>query len=99
VADALKDFVWSSFPFLAKEGAKVDYEWTGIMAFTPDENPLVGKIRGENEWISAGFTGYGMPRTFHGGKYLAEMMLGKLPSNKVIKQYDPARFNQQKAKL
>ena len=31
------------------------------MGFTPDEQPLIGKIK-ENEFIVAGFHGHGMPK-------------------------------------
>ncbi len=31
------------------------------MGFTPDEQPLIGKIN-ESEFIAAGFHGHGMPK-------------------------------------
>ena len=54
------------------------------MGFSPDSFPLVGKIPGKiNEWISAGYGGHGMPRTFLCGKALAEMVAQKAAKDKV----------------
>ena len=58
--------------------------WSGIMGFTADHLPLVGKLpvsiteRGEEggEWIAAGFNGYGMPQCWSSGEAVAKMMLG-----------------------
>jgi glycine/D-amino acid oxidase-like deaminating enzyme len=61
--------------------------WSGIMGFTADHLPLVGKLptsltrRGGSEegseWICAGFNGYGMPQCWSAGEAVAKMMLGE----------------------
>jgi glycine/D-amino acid oxidase-like deaminating enzyme len=59
--------------------------WSGIMGFTADHLPLVGKLpvsvtgRGEQggEWIAAGFNGYGMAQCWSSGEAVAKMMLGE----------------------
>lgn len=58
--------------------------WSGIMGFTSDETPLVGKLpasasgrEGGGEWIAAGFNGYGMPQCWSAGEAVAKMLLGE----------------------
>lgn len=42
------------------ENGETVQEWTGIMAYTPDEQPVVGEAPGhEGLFISAGFNGHG----------------------------------------
>ena len=61
--------------FDLKQGYEITHHWTGIMAFTPDGMPYVGKLSSDNEFISACFNGHGMPRAFIAGKYLAELIV------------------------
>ena len=36
-------------------------EWTGIMGYTPDHEPIIGEAEGgKGLWICAGFNGHGM---------------------------------------
>ncbi|KAK9484500.1 FAD dependent oxidoreductase [Lipomyces starkeyi] len=65
------------------EAYSADYrivkQWTGIMGFSADEYPLVGKIpslleQGQ-EYCIAGFSGHGMPRIFLAAKALVRMIL------------------------
>ncbi|KAJ4164629.1 hypothetical protein LMH87_006293 [Akanthomyces muscarius] len=59
--------------------------WSGIMGFTGDRLPLIGKLpisatnRGGDggEWIAAGFNGYGMPLCWSSGEAVAKMILGQ----------------------
>ncbi|KAI1821998.1 FAD dependent oxidoreductase [Xylaria intraflava] len=62
------------------------YEWTGIMGYSRDEQPWVGRVPAafvdgadgaDGLWISAGFTGHGMPVAPRCGVAVAEMILGK----------------------
>ncbi|ETN38792.1 uncharacterized protein HMPREF1541_06830 [Cyphellophora europaea CBS 101466] len=57
--------------------------WSGIMGFTSDGLPLVGRLArevsgrdGQGEWVAAGFNGYGMPQCWSAGEAVAKMMLG-----------------------
>lgn len=67
------------------EPPEVRKVWSGIMGFTADHLPLVGKLplsvteRGEDggEWICAGFNGYGMPQCWSCGEAIAKMLLGQ----------------------
>lgn len=76
--------------FSAYEGAPEEQKpqlkaiWSGIMGMTSDGVPLVGQlpqsITGRevgNEWIAAGFNGYGMDKCWLTGEALVAMMAGK----------------------
>lgn len=53
---------------------KASHQWTGIMAWSRDGLPWVGKIpRTENLYISAGYTGHGMPNAWLCGESLAAL--------------------------
>lgn len=58
--------------------------WTGIMGFTADGQPMVGRLPstttdrdGEGEWIAAGFNGMGMSMCVLSGEAVARMILGE----------------------
>ena len=91
VSSELRNFLVKMFPQLKNQGFSIEYEWTGIMGFTPDTLPMVGNLRGR-EWIAAGYTGYGMPKCFGSGKAIADMISGKLSQDEFIPQYHPSRF-------
>jgi glycine/D-amino acid oxidase-like deaminating enzyme len=63
---------------------KVVELWSGIMGFTADGMPLVGKLPpktsgrgGHGEWIAAGFNGHGMDKCWLSGEAVARMILGQ----------------------
>ncbi|KAJ5671077.1 FAD dependent oxidoreductase superfamily protein, partial [Penicillium longicatenatum] len=76
-------------PSIFREGwndtaPEVKKMWSGIMGFTADGLPLVGKLSesvtgraGEDEWIAAGYNGHGMDKSWLTGESLAEMVSGK----------------------
>lgn len=60
--------------------------WSGVMGMTADGLPLVGNLpasatgrasSGAQEWIAAGFQGYGMDKCWLTGEALVAMMAGK----------------------
>ncbi|KAL1896782.1 hypothetical protein Sste5346_004415 [Sporothrix stenoceras] len=58
---------------------EADYEWTGIMGFSRDANPWVGRVPSEESggdglYLAAGFTGHGMPSTSLCGRAVAGMI-------------------------
>jgi glycine/D-amino acid oxidase-like deaminating enzyme len=80
---------------------KLVSSWTGIMGFTSDENPLVGRLppsitsrEGNGEWIAAGFNGMGMSLCVASGEALAHLMLGKNVSS-----WLPEAFNVSESRL
>ncbi|KAF2680082.1 FAD dependent oxidoreductase [Lentithecium fluviatile CBS 122367] len=57
-------------------GAKTNKIWTGIMGYSTDGLPHVGKVPGrENQFVIAGFTGHGMPQVFLSAKGVASMVM------------------------
>ena len=90
VSKGLREFLPKHFPAL--KPIKIEQEWTGIMGFTPDHNPLIGALPDRpNEWIAAGFTGHGMSRTFLAGKAISEAIAQK-DSDLFIDAFLPNRF-------
>ncbi|UNI20831.1 hypothetical protein JDV02_006881 [Purpureocillium takamizusanense] len=77
------------------EKLRAAYEWTGIMGYSRDHMPWVGRVPAsltssssssgvvgtddveKGLWISAGYTGHGMPVAARCGVAVAEMILGK----------------------
>lgn len=58
--------------------------WTGVMGFTVDGLPLVGRLPkaatlrdGSSEFVAAGYNGYGMPNAYLCGRYIADLILGR----------------------
>ncbi|KAJ6442432.1 FAD dependent oxidoreductase [Purpureocillium lavendulum] len=66
-------------------GSSVEKTWTGVMGFTGDMMPLVGRLPGQKpppakdsgEWIAAGFNGEGMVWAWLCGTAVGIMILGK----------------------
>lgn len=93
VAKSLKSFLVKTWPELKDDKTWwVEYEWTGIMGFTKDDQPLVGNLRGR-EWIAGGYTGYGMPKCFGAGKAIANMISGQMSKEDFVPQFDPSRYH------
>ncbi|KAK9771952.1 putative FAD dependent oxidoreductase domain-containing protein [Seiridium cardinale] len=69
--------------------------WSGIQGHTADELPLVGKLppavvsrsSADDEWIAAGFGGYGMDKCWAIGEAVVKMMVGKEPDTLFPKCY------------
>jgi glycine/D-amino acid oxidase-like deaminating enzyme len=90
VSAGLHEFLPIHFPALMD--TKVEQEWTGIMAWTPDLNPLIGPLPNRpGEYIAAGYSGHGMPMTFRAGKLIAELIADKQPEY-LLEAFSPKRF-------
>lgn len=68
--------------------------WTGVMGFTVDGLPLVGRLPkaatqrdGTNEFVAAGYNGYGMPNAYLCGRYIADAVLGREGTGEVPSAY------------
>lgn len=73
------------------EAPRIKASWTGIMGFSIDRYPLLGKLPSQAldrpagtddgcEWIAAGFGGYGMVNSWLSGDAVAKLLLtGKVP--------------------
>jgi gamma-glutamylputrescine oxidase len=64
--------------FPQTEGLAVTSRWSGVMGFSPDRLPVVGKVPGHEGAVwAAGFTGHGMAYGFRFGRMLAEVAMGR----------------------
>jgi len=79
--------VW---PALQNLDLKVEANWIGVLAYTLDGNPFVGKID-RNEYVCVGFCGGGMVKCFGAAKALAKTIF--YDKNFLTKCFDPNRFN------
>lgn len=68
--------------------------WSGIMCFSCDGMPLVGRLpasitdrEGGGEWVCAAYCGYGMPSAWLAGESLAQMILGRPPQDILPEAY------------
>ncbi|KAM0277818.1 hypothetical protein ACHAQH_005522 [Verticillium albo-atrum] len=85
--------------FEAGEDAGLVTAWSGIMGFTADSLPLVGKLSseltgrsGDGEWFSGGYNGHGMDKGWLCGEAIARMALGEeapawLPSSYALEDH------------
>jgi glycine/D-amino acid oxidase-like deaminating enzyme len=72
---------------------RVTHEWTGIMGFTPDELPFVGRAPGSSRhFVLAGFSGEGIPRAFMGARCIAQLVSGSTDAVPIPEQFDPCRI-------
>lgn len=91
VSQGLREFLPNHFEVLRH--VQIQQEWTGIMGFSPDDNPLIGELPGyPGEYIMAGYTGHGMSIAFGGGKAIAQMIKGQEPE--LPDSFSPARFRE-----
>src|SRR5579859_386165 len=90
VVAALAEFVPRHFP--AAAGVPIVQHWTGLMGFTPDDQPLAGAWPGRaGLWLLAGFSGHGMPFSQVLPQALAARLRGQ-PGPAIPQAFDPARF-------
>ncbi|KAJ1308166.1 hypothetical protein OPQ81_003882 [Rhizoctonia solani] len=79
VGQSLRDFLPKIYPGEFDE-SNVEMEWTGIMGFTRSGDPMVGPVFTGPEkplpyqYISAGYSGHGMPRAFACAEVVAQMI-------------------------
>ncbi|KAF1943305.1 FAD dependent oxidoreductase [Clathrospora elynae] len=53
-------------------------QWTGIMGYSRDNHPWVGKVpEKDGMWLCGGYTGHGMPNGTLCGKAVVDMVLGE----------------------
>jgi glycine/D-amino acid oxidase-like deaminating enzyme len=69
-------YMQATFAGWENSGATTDSVWTGIMGFTPDGKPHVGRVPGrERQWMLAGFNGGGMGLIPTAAKAVAAMVV------------------------
>lgn len=85
---ALEDFAKTYFENTTN--IKINYRWSGIMGFSPDEQMIIGEHpQIKNIHVMAGCSGHGMGLSFHAAQKLVDGSFGQqIPS-----YLDIARFN------
>lgn len=90
VYDRLRGFVVDHLPFIK---TNFTHTWSGIMCATSDRLPLIGAVPGKpNQFIMAGFNGYGFSHTLMGSMIIRDYILSggsQLPGTTI---FDPARL-------
>lgn len=80
--------------------------WSGILAFTADFLPLIGRLPNfvtdpnssdgttntSRQWIAAGFNGYGMPQCWGAGEAVAKLILGEDEARQEVFEWLPEVF-------
>ncbi|EMD39375.1 hypothetical protein CERSUDRAFT_82107 [Gelatoporia subvermispora B] len=88
VGVVLRKFLPSVFPGMYEEGRDPEIEWTGIMGFTKSGDPFVGPVVDpsvpesaqtyKGQYISAGYSGHGMPRAFACAEAVVQLMVSDM---------------------
>jgi|LakMenEpi03Aug12_release.lakeMendotaPanAssembly.Ray.scaffolds.fasta_scaffold12348_7 glycine/D-amino acid oxidase-like deaminating enzyme len=92
ISRGLRDFLPKHFPDL--QTVEVEQEWTGILGFSKDLNPLIGSVPDRpNEYIIAGFSGHGMALSFLAAKYIATLISDHCQELE-IEAFAPSRFSE-----
>ncbi|KAF8066928.1 FAD dependent oxidoreductase [Lyophyllum atratum] len=87
VGEVLRTFLPGVFPGKYEKGREPEMEWTGIMGYTKLGDPFVGPIVSHDEvptkkfkgqYISAGYTGHGMPRAYACAEAVAGMVVADM---------------------
>ena len=70
----------------------ISNRWAGIMGFTADSLPLIGRLPGvPNCFIAGGYTGHGNAFAIHAALLISELVQGKMSPDEEL--FDPARFD------
>lgn len=73
----LESFTTSELLGWGPEPAKASYSWAGIAGYSNDGMPFIGEFPGRsNLYVTAGYTGHGMPRILLGTQELSKVILG-----------------------
>ncbi|KAI0630444.1 FAD dependent oxidoreductase [Trametes polyzona] len=85
VGDALRKFLPAVFPGRYEQGKEPELEWSGIMGYTKTGDPFVGPVVApstgnvlKGQYISAGYTGHGMPRAFSCAEAVSGMIVADI---------------------
>ncbi|EIW78771.1 DAO-domain-containing protein [Coniophora puteana RWD-64-598 SS2] len=95
VGRALREVLPALFPGKFEEGREPEMEWSGIMGYTKRGTPYVGPVidpsdpssasKYTGQYISAGYTGHGMPRAFSCAEATASMILSEITGREWVK--------------
>ncbi len=88
VQDHLERFVRET---LGLPSVRIEHRWAGIMAFSSDGLPLVGRLPGTRHCsLAGGYTGHGNAYAVSAARMLSRLILGETDADADL--FDPARF-------
>ena len=64
--------------------------WTGIMGYSRDHYPWVGRVPNRDIFLSAGYTGHGMTNAPACGRYVAQLVVDRLRGDGPLDNKDTA---------
>jgi len=77
----LGDFAGDAARFAVPNSAQhITHAWSGILGFTEDTMPFVGRLpfpRRSHQWVCGGYHGLGMVKAFRAGEMVAQLIMGK----------------------
>ncbi|KAF2149229.1 FAD dependent oxidoreductase superfamily [Myriangium duriaei CBS 260.36] len=80
--DYYEDYMQQTYRGWEDSGAKVTKIWTGVMGYSFDSNPHIGRVPDKDgQYIAAGFNGHGMPVVFLSAEGIAKMVLSDLSNS------------------
>ncbi|POW06973.1 hypothetical protein PSHT_10131 [Puccinia striiformis] len=89
IGQYLRSFLPQWFPkyYTQMDDGDVVHEWSGIMGFTKDHDPIVGQLiengtKIDGQFISAGYSGHGMSRAPGCAEVVASMIFAELMGKK-----------------
>ena len=84
-----KSHVAEFFPWLQDE--QIESSWTGVMPFTSDGLPVIGKLK-DNLFVIGGMASGGMMQGPGAAKLLVQFILGCPKAEAILAGADPNRF-------
>ncbi|KAH7147197.1 FAD dependent oxidoreductase superfamily, partial [Dactylonectria estremocensis] len=73
--DYYEGYMQRTYSGWEQSGAEISNIWTGVMGYSYDSNPHIGKVpHKDGQFILAGFNGHGMPVIWLAAKELAQMV-------------------------
>ena len=70
---------------------RITHRWAGIMAFSKDGLPFIGRLPGKPHcFIAGGFTGHGNASALQGATIIRELLLGR--THEEAELFEPGRF-------
>ncbi|POW06969.1 hypothetical protein PSHT_10129 [Puccinia striiformis] len=100
IGQYLRSFLPQWFPkyYTQMDDGDVVHEWSGIMGFTKDHDPIVGQLiengtKIDGQFISAGYSGHGMSRAPGCAEVVASMIFAELMGKKwTIPDWFPTHY-------
>jgi gamma-glutamylputrescine oxidase len=90
VQDRLDGFVRATLGLSAAH-APITHRWAGIMAFSADGLPMVGRVPGSHRcYVAGAYTGHGNAYALAAARQIADAIVGAPPDDAAL--FDPARF-------